>query len=98
MPPHALPTLTGSDGMSRAMFRLTVVRVILQWIGVLAILFALITWLGLPQWTRAIALVLSISIMVGLLRAELAIRMHDLDARIAQMEKEYAAESGTTEA
>jgi protein-S-isoprenylcysteine O-methyltransferase Ste14 len=80
------------------MWRLTVVRVVLQWVGVLAILFALVAWLELPEWTRAIALLLSIGIMVGLLRAELAIRLGDLDARVTQMEKECATQSGTTEA
>ena len=94
MPSNDLPSPTAEpDGMSRARFRFTIVRVILQWIGVLAILFALIAWVGLPQWTRQITLLLSISITVALLRVEAAIHLHEADARLKKLEREFAAES-----
>lgn len=97
MPPEESPSPT-VDNASRALFRFTILRVILQWIGVLAILFAMITWIGLPQWTRAIALLLSIAIMVELLRVEAAIRLRDVSARVTKMQKEYAAQSRSPEA
>lgn len=86
-------TATKPAGISRAMVVYTVARVVLQWVGVLAILLGLVAWLGLPQWARAVAFMFSISIMVGLLRVELTIRSRDLHVRIAQMEREWAAES-----
>jgi hypothetical protein len=69
--------------------------VIPQWLGVIAILFGLIAWTGLPTWTRAIALLLSVAIMLAFLRVELTIGMRDLDARIATMEADLAAEATT---
>ncbi len=95
MPPELAPSTAGAmDRLSRAMWVCLIMRVVLQWLGVFAVLTWIIAWTGLPDWTRAIAVLISISVMVGLIRVELVIRLCDQNARLAKLEAELKGSTG----
>jgi hypothetical protein len=80
--------------LSRAAFALAVVKFALQWVGVLTLLLTLVAWLDWPAWARVVAVLLSWMVMLVLLRVEVAIRLRDLNARLAELDVEGRTHQG----